>query len=74
MAIDESPANPEIFKAYTEAGKLADSALKFAISQVNTAGSKVFNVCQAIDAEMANCALMFKAPESHFLVQFLQMT
>ena len=51
--VDETPANPEIFKAYTEAGKLADLALKFAIDQVKNPGNKIFNVCQAVDAEMA---------------------
>lgn len=54
VVVDETPANPEIFEAYSEAGKLADSALKFAIEQVNKAGNKVFDVCRAVDSEMAN--------------------
>lgn len=48
---DETPNNPEILKAYIEAGKLADLALNFAISQVKV-GAKVFDICKAVDSEM----------------------
>ena len=52
VVIDETPANPEIFKAYTEAGNLVDKALKFAINQFAKEGNTIFDVCRAVDAEM----------------------
>ena len=53
--IDETPSNPKIYSSYIEAGKLADLALNFAVSHFKTTGEqlKVFEVCRAIDTEMA---------------------
>lgn len=55
---DETPANPQIYTAYVEAGKLADAAMSFAVKEVANSQSKsIFSVCKAIDEEMARlCA------------------
>ena len=41
-----------MFNNYVEAGKLANSAMKFAVSQIQS-GANVFQLCRAVDAEMA---------------------
>jgi curved DNA binding protein len=65
VIVDETPANPEMFNNYVEAGKLADSAMKFAASQIKSDAS-VFQICRAVDAEMAKLCESFKGAAVSF--------